>query len=337
MPHYKRFAQDDRLGAIRINSAMMFAEEMEGELSTALSVPNSVPTYFDLKGRQLRIRAAHKFDTHYELELNHPIFVDTPTSVLFKGGTQEAMLFKIQPGKEPNSPQRLIVVPDGRLDVLIPGESLILRDESFKVLDDFFPDYEIERIKLVASRGWTKYVLSYVESQRDIDMFREYVGNDVEVVAKIESRKGLEWVARGGFKPKDNLRLMTARGDLYLELTKPHEMLDAQRLIIEKDPRAVVGSRILLTCCKGPVPEANDFSELAWLYDIGYRTMMLCDDLCIDETLLARAINVFDAFRTDYADKRQALVSATPKITAAPPSGSSLVSMLRAIVGKVGS
>jgi len=333
MAHYKRFAQDERLGAIRINSAMMFAEEMEGELSTALSVPNSVPTYFDLKGRQLRIRAARKHDSYYELELNHPISVDTPTSVLFKGGTQEAMLFKIEPGKEPNDPQRLIVVPDGRLDILIPGESLVIRDDSFKVLGKFFPDYEIERIKLVASRGWTKYVLSYVESQRDIDMFREYVGNDVEVVAKIESRKGLEWVARG-FKPQDNLRLMTARGDLYIEVPKPHEMLEAQRLIVEKDPHAVVGSRILLTCCKGPVPEANDFSELAWLYDIGYRTMMLCDDLCIDETLLARAINVFDAFRSNYADKRHALLSATPSVPAAPPSKSSLVSMLRAVIGR---
>ncbi len=32
--------------------------------------------------------------------------------------------------------------------------------------------------------------------------------------------------------------------------------------------------------------------------------MMLCDDLCIDETMLARAINAFDAFREDYVNKR---------------------------------
>lgn len=305
MPHFRRFAQDERLSGIRVNSAMIYANEMDGELKAAKSVTNSVPLYFDLKGRQLRIKNVFPAKDHLELELNHHIAVDCPTPVLFKGGEDHALLLKIAPGKTPQDPQRLIFQGGPQYNVK-PGESICIRHESFQVLDQFFPAYEVERIKTVAAHGWTRYVLSYVESQRDIDEFRDYVGKDVEVVAKIESLKGLKWVANG-YKPQKNLRLLTARGDLYLEVTRPHEMLAAQRLIVEKDPQAIVGSRILLSCCRRPVPDAADFSEMAWLYDIGYRTMMLCDDLCIDGTTLGRAVNIFDAFRQDYADQRHAL------------------------------
>lgn len=307
MPHFARFAQDTRLDGIRVNSAMIYAHEMEDELNAAKAVRNSVPLYFDLKGRQLRIRKVIPFADHVELELNHRISVACPTPVLFKAGEDYALLLEIKdPGK--GQPQRLVFEPGKPKNNLKEGESLCIRHPTFRVVDQAFPSYEVERIKKVASYGWTRYVLSYVESQRDIDEFRQYVGKDVEIVAKIESRRGLDWVANG-YKPQDNVRLLTARGDLYVEVNRPHEMLEAQRLIIEKDPQAIVGSRILLSLCHRNVPDAVDFSELAWLYDIGYRTMMLCDDLCIKEDTLARAINAFDAFRSDYADTRHALVT----------------------------
>lgn len=302
MPHFKRFAGDPRLSGIRVNSAMIYADEMEGELAAAedvaRTVKGAVPFYFDLKGRQLRVKNVIAAPRHLELELNHRIAVDCPTPVLFKGGEDHALLLRLE---ETDTGQKLVFQGGPKYNVS-PGESICIRHPSFAVLDQTFPAYEVERIKKVAAHGWTRYVLSYVESQRDIDEFREYVGKDVEVVAKIESLKGLEWVARG-YRKQPNLRLLTARGDLYLEVHRPHEMLAAQRLIIEKDPEAIVGSRILLSCCRRSVPDAVDFSELAWLYDIGYRTMMLCDELCIEEDKLARAINAFDAFREDYVGK----------------------------------
>jgi pyruvate kinase len=318
MPHFKRFARDKRLSGIRVNSAMIYANEMDAELKAAAAVPNAVPLYFDLKGRQLRIKQVYHVDKHLELELNHRISVKCPTPVLFKGGEDHALLLEVK-DQGPDQPQRLVFHGGPEFN-LKPGESICIRHPSFAVLDQTFPAYEVERIKKVAACGWTRYVLSYVESQRDIDEFRQYVGNDVEVVAKIESRKGLEWVANG-YKPQNNLRLLTARGDLYLEVNRPHEMLAAQRLIVEKDPQAIVGSRILLSCCRRSIPDAVDFSELAWLFDIGYRTMMLCDDLCIDEAMLSRAINAFDAFREDYANVRLAsgATSGSPTAPELPP------------------
>ncbi len=138
-----------------------------------------------------------------------------------------------------------------------------------------------------------------MERQRDIEEFREYVG-DSQIIAKIENKKGLEYVEKE-FKKQDGLSLMAARGDLYIELQKPHHILHALKLVIKKDPEASVGSRFLLTALNNPVPECTDFSDLAWLFDLGYRRMMLCDGLCLKEEPLARAVNILDAFRDSYA------------------------------------
>jgi hypothetical protein len=48
------------------------------------------------------------------------------------------------------------------------------------------------------------------------------------------------------------------------------------------------------------VPSCSDFLELAWLYDIGYRDMMFCDDICLKKELLPVAINAIDCFRDAY-------------------------------------
>ena len=102
------------------------------------------------------------------------------------------------------------------------------------------------------------------------------------------------------FRKEEGLSLMAARGDLYVEIDKPHEILNALKLIIKKDHEACAGSRMLLSVIHDPVPSCSDLSELAWMYDIGYRKMMLCDELCLKEELLARAVNVFDSFRKSY-------------------------------------
>ncbi len=309
MPHFQRFAQDTRLSGIRVNSAMITAEGMDDELQAASAVVHdAVPFYFDLKGRQLRVKKYIRLADHVELELNHRIYVQCPCPVLFKSGEDSALLLAVKEQGE-GAPQRLVFQGGAPAYIVHAGESICIRHPSFTILDSTFPEYEIERIKKVASYGWTRYVLSYVESQRDIDEFRQYVGADAEIIAKIESRKGLEWVANG-YTPQKNLRLLAARGDLYLEVDRPHEMLEAQELIIGKDPAAIVGSRILLSCGTRKVPDAVDFSELALLWRIGYRTMMLCDDLCIHEDSLSRAINAFDEFRKDYADKHLEIFNA---------------------------
>jgi len=39
-----------------------------------------------------------------------------------------------------------------------------------------------------------------------------------------------------------------------------------------------------------------------WLYDIGYRRMMMCDEICLDEKKLAAAMTAMQAFKGSYTE-----------------------------------
>lgn len=292
-PHFARFARDDRLASIRLNSAMMHVSELDKEIGIANSITDSVPLYFDIKGRQLRITEVDPNTDHLEIVLNHPIAVDTPVPVIFKAGNDSCLCTKVVD-------RNRLIFEGGPQFMVHKGESIHIRHPSLKVGGPVFCDFELEKIAKVVKAGFTRFYLSYVEHQRDVDELRQHVGNDAEIIVKIENLAGLKYVA-DEFKKQDNLTLMAARGDLYVEVEWPHHILDAQKLIIEKDPKAYVGSRILLSVVRGPVPDCADLSELAWLYDIGFRNMLLCDELCLKEDLLSTAINVFQAFRQSYA------------------------------------
>lgn len=293
-PHFKRFAQDKRLGGIRLNSAMIKVAEMDKELAIANSIKNPVPLYFDVKGRQLRVTEVFPYKSHLELKLNHPIKVKTPTTVLFKAGADNALLKEVKNGSH-------LIFDGGPEYMVYEGESLHIREPSLEVSGPLFLNFEIEKIKKAREAGFNRFFLSYVEKQRDIDEFREHVG-DSYIIAKIENKNGLMYLA-SEFKKQDSLGIMAARGDLYVEIEKPHQIAKIMKFIIGKDPEAYVGSRLLLSLVESPVPSCADISDLAWLYDIGYRKMMLCDELCLKEELMARAVNVFDAFRNSYAQQ----------------------------------
>jgi len=250
--------------------------------------------------------------------------VRTPNRVLLKAGADGGRLKRVEDGGY------RLVFDGGPAYKVEAGESLHIRDASLKVGGDQFISAELEKIEKVRKAGFTRYFLSYVQSQRDVDEFLELVGRDSEVLLKIEDVKGLQYVQRE-FRKKDNLKLVAARGDLYIEVEWPHHILKAMKMIIEKDPEACVGSRILLSVVHEPmleafnlvlrrgltsgkidpqmllrmtqkpgIPNCADWHELAWLYDIGYRTMMLCDELCLKESFLTWAVNAFESFEKDY-------------------------------------
>lgn len=290
-PHFKRFAIDSRVAGIRLNSAMMSNPELDKELAIVKDL-NSNPLFFDVKGRQLRVTEVIPNKDHLDIRLNHPISVKTPCVVLFKAGADVALLDHLEEGG-----QRLIFEGGPRYNVT-PGESLHIREKSLEVLGNIFTPLEIQKIEKVRAAGFKKYYLSYVEKQSDVDQFLELVGRDAEVWLKIESLPGMDY-AINTFKKKDNLVLVAARGDLFVELDKPHHMIHALRNIIKADPEACVGSRILLSVIDSPVPSCADLTEIAWLYDIGFRRMLLCDELCLKENLLATAVAVFDGIKND--------------------------------------
>ncbi|TSC82778.1 MAG: hypothetical protein G01um101420_136 [Parcubacteria group bacterium Gr01-1014_20] len=294
-PHFDRFSRDSRIAGIRLNSAMISNPELEKELVLVKDSKTEIPMYFDAKARQLRVEEVHENPDYLDISLNHPISVQTPCIVLFKQEIDQAMLAEVTEGG-----RRLKFSLNPRYNVR-PGESLHIRHSSLQVHGPNFTDIEKEKIRRVREFGFRRYFLSYVENQSIIDEFLEMVGSDAEVFLKIENERGLEFVA-SEFQKRDGLYLVAARGDLYVELDRPHKILQALKLIISKDPEACVGSRILLSIIGDPVPSCADFLELAWLYDIGYRKMMLCDEICLREEWLGTAINAFDSFRNSYPE-----------------------------------
>lgn len=289
--HFNRFANDKRLSGIRLNSAMITNPMLDSELEIIKANPVRNPLFFDVKGRQLRITEVVSNKDRLEIILNHPIQVVTPCVVLFKAGADYAVLDHLE------CDGRKLIFQGGPRYRVSPGESIHIRDTSLVVKGELFTETEVAKIAKVKAAGFNKYFLSYVESQNDVDQFLELVGKDAEVWLKIENNAGIEYVK--SFRKKDNLVLVAARGDLFVELPKPHDMIKALRLIIEKDPEACAGSRILLSVIDSPVPSCADLCEVAWLHDIGYRRMMLCDELCLKENLLATAVNVFDSIKND--------------------------------------
>lgn len=332
-PHFAKFANDERLCGIRLNSAMINNPELEKELVSLPGFGPTVPLFFDVKGRQPRVKWVDTENTqNLEMRLNHPISVDTPVRVLFKAGADSAVLDHLE-----EDGQRL-VFRGGPAYMVYPGESIHILHPNFEIKGELFTDEEKAKIEKVRRHGFTKYFLSYVESQRDIDEFRELVGDDVLLMLKIESKRGLRFVGNS-FKKKDNLVLVAARGDMYIELDWPHHIIKALELIIAKDPEALVASRLflsvvndarnkkvieavklvrsdafkdadpektvetaLLSLINRDIPSCADFCEVAWLYSLGYRNMMLCDELCLREDLLNLAVGAFDAFRRAYAN-----------------------------------
>lgn len=292
-PHFPKCARDKRLGGIRLNNPHWSADELKQELEQSAALKPTVQLYFDVKGWQLRVEETH-FNEHYlDITLNHPIQVETPTMVIFKAGADSALLESLQEGG------RRLIFRGGPQYLVKPGESLQIRHPDLRVLGEQFSAAEIEKIEVAKAAGIRRYFLSYVESQADIDRFQELVGSDAEVRLKIENQRGLLFVANS-FCKRPNLRLVAARGDLYVEIERPHDIMSALKLIIGKDPEACVGSRIMLSVIHEPVPSCSDFLELAWLYDVGYRSMMLCDELCLKGELLATALNACTSFQKHY-------------------------------------
>jgi hypothetical protein len=288
-PHFEKIATRKDIAGIRMNTAMVDLNNLDAEFEIANKIPNSVPLWFDIKGRQLRVTESLEFADHLEIKINHPIEVVTPTPVLFKAGSDHCLLKTV---KDKN---HLIFEggPEYRVKV---GESLHIRDKSLKTLGNTFSEFEKKKIEKALKAGIKRYYLSYVECQKDVDEFVELVRKDSEIILKIESVKGLKYAS--SFKKTDNITLMAARGDLYVEVAKPHDIIAALKLVIKADPEAMVGSRIFLSVVRDSIPECCDFLELAWLYDQGYRKMLLCDEICLKEKLLLDAIMAFNAFRT---------------------------------------
>jgi pyruvate kinase len=296
MPHYKYFAADPRISGIRLNTAKASVDTIDALTKQAVDESFGTPIYFDVKGRQLRVESVEPNEDHLEIDINNVIEVNTPCVVLFKGGTDPALLIKVE-GKR-------LIFEGGPEFMVTPGDSLNIRDNSLKVHGDLIPEKQLKFLETAQREGITRFMLSYAQSAADVNQFRKLLGKDCEIICKIEDQEGLDFAKRE-FKAQDawnskNLGLLTARGDLYVELEKPHDIIKATSDLIRYDKNAIIGSRILLSVTEEEVPSCADLHEIAWLLQLGYHRFMFCDGLCLNKAALNRSVNILAAVIADW-------------------------------------
>jgi len=261
---------------LRLNTVMPLREGPEEALGRLTGYGK--PVWIDLKGRQLRVVEA-ALPPFTEVRVSHPVKVHTPADVFFSDGREHARLVAVDGDR--------LILESGPRRVVGPGESVNIIHPSLEILGTLT---ETDRTYLQAMRamGLRRVMLSYVEAASDLEEVRQALP-EAEILLKIETRKGLAFTRRYG---SSQGRLVAARGDLYVEVIKPHKIIPAMQEIIRADPQAIAASRILDSMAFNPVPASAEIGDVAWLLSMGYRTLMLGDAVCFQRETLMETLNL---------------------------------------------
>lgn len=289
-PFLKEVARHPIVSGLRLNTVMPAKEPLEDLLKRLQDVAEAKPVWIDLKGRQLRT-TGYATPPFTEVTVSHAISVKTPAIAYFGNGRETATLAAVD-GK------RLIFL-DGPRRVVGPGESINIVEPSL-VIYGGLTDTDKAYIDAGCKTGNHKYMLSYVECEADIS---ELLKHDpaATIVAKIESQKGMKYVKE---RYDGSIRLMAARGDLYVEVEKPHHVLTALQKIVDSDKDAIAASRIYSSLANSTEPECADLFDAWCLLLMGYKTLMLGDEICLKRPSIISALNLFEATVESFREVR---------------------------------
>lgn len=241
--------------------------------------------WVDLKGRQLRI-VQWAVPTYGDIVLNHEIEVDLPAEIFFRGD-QKSCIRNILNNKiyvEPNPPQAVGA-----------GQAVNVHGSNLKI-KGYLTEEDNEYIAAAKELGIHDYMLSFVEKEQDI---KDVLSLDQEasMVAKIESLAGLAFVAEEYSPYKEYVRLMAARDDLYINIGEDKlAIFGALELIINRDPDAIVASRILESLKSSEVVSLSDLSDLRLMESMGYQRFMLSDGLCFNQKAFLDAMDIMEKY-----------------------------------------
>ncbi|MBI5296668.1 MAG: hypothetical protein HY869_14415 [Chloroflexi bacterium] len=289
VPPYASFLEEvsrhPLVSGFRLNTVMPLKESPREALERLSKF--GPPLWVDLKGRQLRV-ANPAIPPFTEIKLSHKIKVHTPVDAYFSDGNERARVAAVDGDR--------LIMEDGPRRMIGPGESVNIIHPSLEIEGTLT---ETDKVYLAAMRelGLTRVMLSYVESAADAQEVRDLLPG-AEVVLKIESQRGLEFAKRHGAQ---HGRLMAARGDLYVEIPHPHQIISALRVAINGDENAILASRLFESLTWQPVPVSADITDAAYLLEIGYRTFMLGDQVCMKRDSVIEALNLLEAIAGEFS------------------------------------
>ena len=283
-PYLAEVAQHPLVCGLRLNTVMPLREGPDEALARLRDLGQ--PLWVDLKGRQLRVVGA-AIPPYTEVRLSHPIRVRTPVDAFFSDGNERVRVAAVDGDR--------LILEDGPRRLVGPGESVNIVHPTLRVEGTLT---ETDRAYLAAMRevGLKRVMLSYVESTADVDEVRALLPG-AEVILKIETQKGLAFARR---HKADHGHLMAARGDLYVEVLRPHRVVSALRDIIRADPAAIVASRLFESLAHVPVPVSADIGDVAFLLALGYHTFMFGDHVCLRRDTVLEALNLLEAVAEEF-------------------------------------
>ncbi len=264
---------------LRLNTVMPLREEPLAVLKRLGRL--GPPLWVDLKGRQLRVAAAG-IPPFTEVRLSHRIRVRTPVDAWFSDGHERVRVAAVDGDR--------LILADGPRRLVGPGESVNIVDPGLRVEGTLTPR-DREYLEAMGKAGPRRVMLSYVERPSDLEEVRGLLPG-AEVVLKIENEEGLVFAREHGAALG---RLCAARGDLYVEVGRPHRIVGALRTIIRADPEAMVASRLFDSLADDPVPSAADIGDAAFLMGLGYRAFLLGDAVCLRRDTVLAALNLLEA------------------------------------------
>ncbi len=289
VPPYAPFIKDvvnhPMVSGIRLNTVMPIQGKLEDTLKNLQSTGKDL--WIDLKYRQLRV-TGYWIPPFTEIELSHNIELDTTNPILayFSDGRQQATILRQEKNK--------LYMQEGPKRVIGPGESLNIKHPSLKILGGL-TNTDKEYLRVGKKLGIDKFMLSFVEEEKDLYELLSYYPQ-AHIAEKIESKKGLQYI-NNSWKGQ---RLMAARGDLYVEVDRPHQIIKAMKDIIQADPKAIAASRIFPSLAYTLVPACEDIGDVDSLMQMGYRTFMLGDDVAMKKDSVMGALNLLEELAISY-------------------------------------
>lgn len=288
VPPYATFleeaARHPLVSGFRLNTVMPL-KETPREVLARLSKLGQ-PLWVDLKGRQLRV-VTPAIPPFTEVKLSHKIKVKTPVDAYFSDGNERVRVAAVDGDR--------LIMEDGPRRMVGPGESVNIIDPSLEI-EGTLTDTDKAYLAAMKDLGLAKVMLSYVESPEDAQEVRDLLPG-AEVVLKIETQRGLEFAKRYG---NQHGRLMAARGDLYVEVLHPHKIISALRVVINGNKNAILASRLFESLAWQPVPVSADITDAAYLLELGYRTFLLGDQVCMKRDSLIEALNLLEAIAGEF-------------------------------------
>lgn len=276
--HLGEIIRHPLIGGLRLNTVMPIGESKHQVLEKLLDNANNKKVWLDLKTRQLRITKFAYLPYSY-VELSHKISVNLPANIHFKDCVSE--IVSIVDGNK-------LILSERPYRVVGSGEPVNILDASLKI-EGFLTESDKEYIEVFKQLGQHSYMLSFFENLNDANDLRA-MDNDAEIIAKIESRRGMQFVGND-FSISGGIQLMAARDDLFVNLgfTAIHNALET---IIDKDRNAVAASKILTSLEESSQVSLQDISDLKWLMQAGYQNFMLSDGLCFRHESFRNAMQV---------------------------------------------